>query len=198
MLASSMLTIAVSGRRQRGVSLIELIVGIVVLAIALSLVTAVLGPLYIKSTDPWHQVRATELGQSMLNDIMARSFDQQSPRSGSMLRCGESGAPACTVQNADGSWPADPGESAADNRLRFNDVDDFDNFTATGSLLTNILAEDLADVYRNYQLQVRVRYASAADVSGIGLAPDQVKVITVTVITPTGSALQFSSYKGNW
>ncbi|WP_372627574.1 prepilin-type N-terminal cleavage/methylation domain-containing protein, partial [Arsukibacterium sp.] len=168
-------------RCQQGLSLIELIIGIVVLAIALSLVTAVLGPLYVKSTDPWHQVRATELGQSMLNDIMARSFDQQSPRSGSMLRCGETGAPACTLQNGDGSWPADPGETAADNRLRFNDVDDFNNFTANGSLLTNILAEDLADVYRNYQLQVSVRYATAADVSGISLAPDQVKVITVTV-----------------
>ena len=185
-------------RCQQGLSLIELIIGMVVLAIALSLVTAVLGPLYVKSTDPWHQVRATELGQSMLNDIMARSFDQQSPRSGSMLRCGETGAPACTSQNGDGSWPADPGETAPDNRLRFNDVDDFNNFTANGSLLTNILAEDLADVYRNYQLQVSVRYATAADFTGIGLAADQVKVITVTVITPTGSALQFSSYKGNW
>ncbi|KKO44942.1 pili assembly chaperone [Arsukibacterium ikkense] len=183
---------------QQGFSLIELITGIVVLAIALSLVTAVLGPLYIKSTDPWHQVRATELGQSMLNDIMTRSFDQQSPRSGSMLRCGESSAPACTVQNADGSWPVDPGELNADNRLRFNDVDDFHNFTANGSLLTNILAEDLLDVYRNYQLRVNVSYAAADEVGGISLVADQVKVITVTVRTPTGSELQFSSYKGNW
>ncbi|WP_019677303.1 type IV pilus modification PilV family protein [Arsukibacterium perlucidum] len=193
-----MLAPAMSARSQQGFSLIELIAGIVVLAIALSLVTAVLGPLYIKSTDPWHQVRATELGQSMLNDIMSRSFDQQSPRSGSMLRCGESSAPACTVQNADGSWPADPGESAADNRLRFNDVDDFDNFTVNGSLLTNILAEDLADVYRSYQLTVSVSYAAAGEVGGISLASDQVKVITVTVRTPTGNELQFSSYKGNW
>ncbi len=185
-------------RTQQGFSLIELITGMVVLAIALSLVTAVLGPLYIKSTDPWHQVRATELGQSMLNDIMTRSFDQQSPRSGSMLRCGETGAPACTVQNADGSWPADPGEQNADNRLRFNDVDDFANFTANGSVLTNILAEDLLDVYRNYQLRVSVSYAATNEVGGINLAADQVKVITVTVRTPTGSELQFSSYKGNW
>lgn len=185
-------------KRQQGLSLIELITGIVVLAIALSLITAVLGPLYIKSTDPWHQVRATELGQSMLNDIMARGFDQQSPRSGSMLRCGESGAPACTVQSNDGNWPADPGEQNADNRLRFNDIDDFHNFTANGTVLTNILAEDLADVYRNYQLRVSVSYAGAGEVGGISLAADQVKLITVTVRTPTGSELQFSSYKGNW
>jgi MSHA pilin protein MshD len=186
------------GKSQQGLSLIELIIGIVVLAIALSLVTAVLGPLYVKSTDPWHQVRATELGQSMLNDIMSRSFDQQSPRSGSMLRCGETGAPACTLQNSDGSWPADPGETSSDNRLRFNDVDDFNNFTVNGSLLTNILAEDLADVYRNYQLQVSVSYAAGSDVAGISVAADQMKVITVTVITPTGSALQFTGFKGNW
>jgi MSHA pilin protein MshD len=183
---------------QRGFNLIELITGIVVLAIALSLVTAVLGPLYLKTTDPWHQVRATELGQSMLNDIMARAFDEQSPRSGSMLRCGESGAPACTVQNADGSWPVDPGEGGADSRLRFDDVDDFHNFTANGSLLTNILAEDLADVYRNYQLRVSVSYAAAGEIAGSSLAGDQLKRITVSISTPTGNELQFSAYKGNW
>ena len=57
-------------RRNRGVTLIELIIGIVVLAISLSIITAVLGPLYIKSADPWHQVRAAELGQGLMNEIL--------------------------------------------------------------------------------------------------------------------------------
>jgi MSHA pilin protein MshD len=72
---------------QAGFTLIEVIVGIVVLAIALTLITAVLGPLSQKSTEPWHQVRAAELGHSFLNEVMARSFDESSDRSGGAYRC---------------------------------------------------------------------------------------------------------------
>ena len=64
-------------RRNRGVTLIELIIGIVVLAISLSIITAVLGPLYIKSADPWHQVRAAELGQGLMNEILGKAFDKK-------------------------------------------------------------------------------------------------------------------------
>ena len=68
----------------RGVTLIELIAGIVVLAISLTLITSVLGPLSIKSADPWHQVRAAELGHSLMNEILGKSFDEHSNRSGSL------------------------------------------------------------------------------------------------------------------
>jgi MSHA pilin protein MshD len=61
-------------RGQSAFTLVEVVIGIVVLAIALVLITTALGPLYTKSTEPWHQVRAAELGHSFLNEVMARSF----------------------------------------------------------------------------------------------------------------------------
>ena len=60
---------------ERGVTLIELVIGITVLAVALTLITAVLSPLFVRSTDPWHQVRAAELGHSLMNSMLAFPFD---------------------------------------------------------------------------------------------------------------------------
>lgn len=170
----------------RGVTLIELIAGIVVLAISLSLITSVLGPLFIKSADPWHQVRAAELGQSLMNEILAKSFDENSSRSGSLLRCNETGAPSCTASTALGP----EGES----RSQFDDVDDFNGYTTPADVLVNILNEDLRDSYRSYQVAVTVRYAGA----DAAMAEQQLKLITVAITTPTAEVIEFSAYKGNW
>jgi MSHA pilin protein MshD len=76
-----------SSKTTKGFTLIEIIVGIVVLGVALMVITSALGPLYQRSADPWHQVRAAELGHSLLNEIMARSFDENSDRAGGEFDC---------------------------------------------------------------------------------------------------------------
>ena len=53
----------------RGFTLIEIIIGIVVIAIVIAVVTAGMGPLFRQTVDPWQQVRAAELGQSLMNEI---------------------------------------------------------------------------------------------------------------------------------
>ena len=179
----------------QGMTLIELIVGIVVLAISLTLVTSVLGPLFIKSTDPWHQVRATELGQSVMNEILAHSFDEHSSRSGSLLRCNEIGAAACTASAA-------LGPDGSETRLQYNDVDDFNGLNTLEDALAFINdASEREQYYRNYQVAVNVRYATTADgnvVRGSALSGQQLKLITITVTTPNNEDIQFSAVKGNW
>lgn len=183
-----------SSKRSQGVTLIELIVGIVVLAISLTLVTSVLGPLFIKSTDPWHQVRATELGQSLMNEILAHSFDENSSRSGSLTRCNEAGAAACTAAVDFGT--------DAETRQQFNDVDDFTGLNTLADALAYIDDASVREqYYRNYQVAVNVRYADAGDVTlsaGTAITSEQLKLITITVTTPNGEDIQFSAIKGNW
>ena len=170
---------------QRGVTLVEMIVGIVVLAISLSIITSVLGPLFIKSADPWHQVRAAELGQSLMNEIMAKAFDENSSRSGSLLRCGEPGAIACTVALG-------PEEA---QRSDFDDVDDYHCFRASGASLSDVMGQSMADSYSGYQLAVELSYAG----TDYGFANNRlVKKISLTVTAPDGTALLFTSLKGNW
>lgn len=84
----------------KGFTLIELIVGIVVLSISFSLLTSLILPLSEKSAKQLHQVRASELGQSMMNEILARAFDQQSDMAGGLVRCSE-GTTVCTSPDED-------------------------------------------------------------------------------------------------
>lgn len=181
-----------ASRRQSGFTLIEIIVGIVVLAIALVVITGALGPLYQRSADPWHQVRAAELGHSLLNEIMARSFDENSDRAGGEFRCGEAGYADCSdfCNN-----PVVVNTAEAETRSGYDDVDDFNDLQLSGSDIvgsTGNLA--LNTLYRGYEANVTVSCA------GTDFAQDQasVKRVTVTITTPSGQALAFSAYRSNW
>ncbi|MCS4308889.1 MSHA pilin protein MshD [Rheinheimera pacifica] len=169
-------------RYSRGVTLIELIVGIVVLAISLSIITSVLGPLFIKSADPWHQVRAAELGQSLMNEILSRRFDKNSFKDGSLLRCGEVGAASCSAIPV-----FNPPRNSA--RSGFIGVEDYNNYATTGDTLTDAKNDTLAEVYRNYSIQVDV-------VDDAVLA--NMRRITIIITPPSGSSVRFTAYKGNW
>ncbi|WP_337841477.1 prepilin-type N-terminal cleavage/methylation domain-containing protein [Rheinheimera sp.] len=174
-----------------GFTLVEIIIGIVVLGIALVVITGALGPLYKQSTDPWHQVRAAELGHSLLNEIMARSFDQNSDRVSGEFRCGENGT-VCTACDSLGS-------EAGESRTSFNDVDDFNGLSLNDS---DILAspggagqqQSLDELYAGYSAAVLVSCAGAE----LGLANAQLKKVQVTITAPSGSPIGFVSYRGNW
>lgn len=203
-------------KAKQGFTLIEMIVGIVVLAIAMGVITAALGPLYKKSADPWHQVRAAELGHSLLNEIMARSFDENSDRSGSGYRCdaaSEAGAIPCTtpvLTSGQYRFPKDAVGCVGANcesRESFDDVDDFDGFNSDGGSLVNIVDAELLQRYRNYQARVWVIYDGNYDgvtdnCAFIAVSPPcderKAKLITVVITTPGGEDIAFSAYKGNW
>lgn len=99
-------------KTNRGVSLVELIVFIVVVSIAL---TALIG-VYVQSVkhnvDPIIRVRLLEAAQSKLDEIIALPYDAATP-SGGIPACGTAGASACT-NTPEGNM---------------NDVDDFHNFS---------------------------------------------------------------------
>lgn len=181
-----------------GFTLLELIVGVVVLGIALLMISSILGPMYIRSAEPWQQVRAAELGHSLMNEIMARSFDENSSRGATLLRCGETVA-GVSAGNCLATIPACPasGMSAATeeaSRDLYDDVDDFHCFRGDGAAISNILNQSLADSYLNFQVEVSVSYAGA----DLGLTNQSVKRVDIRVVLPSGETIPFSSYKGNW
>ncbi|MDX3775389.1 prepilin-type N-terminal cleavage/methylation domain-containing protein [Chromatiaceae bacterium AAb-1] len=176
--------------KQRGVTLIELLAGIVVLGIALTLITAALGPLYVKTVDPWHQVRAAELGQSLMNEILSRRFDKNSFKHGSLLRCGEG-----INEGIDVSCSPIPDHSGITDRSGFTGVEDYNGYTASGDQIIDAAERELTSLYREYKVKVTVFNAGAE----LNLAHNlSARRITVTVTTPAGSSLDFTAYKGNW
>ncbi len=80
---------------QQGVSLIELVVFLVVVGIASSALFSVYTNGLMRSVDPLIQVRAMELAQARLDDVLALKYDASTP-TGGVPACGTTGVPACT------------------------------------------------------------------------------------------------------
>lgn len=98
-----------------GFSLIETIVFLVVISVALVSLTAVFNQFVVQSVDPAVRVRALEHGQALMDEILARRFDQNTP-TGGVPACGTANAPACAGINPDG---------------RFDDVGDYHGYLDT-------------------------------------------------------------------
>lgn len=176
----------------QGFTLIELIAGIVVLTISLSIVSTLIAPAEQKSAENILMIKASELGQSLMNDITSRAFDDNSDMSGGAFRCGEPDrngvANPCTTALTAESDEYDV--SGAKDRNLFDDVDDFNGY----SELINATGGDLDDGYSQFTILVAVSYAG----EDLGLANELVKRITVTVTTPLGTAIEFTSHKANF
>jgi len=180
-------------KNNSGFTLIELIIGIVVLSISLSIVSTLIAPAEQKSADQILQVKAAELGQSLLNDISSRAFDHNSDMVGGLIRCGEPvGSNACT--DPDKLGPEDGNglriDANEDNREDYNDVDDFHEYVAKDDALDN----SLGDSYSSFKVYVDVRYAG----TDLGLANNLAKRIMVTVTTPLGTEIKFATHKANF
>lgn len=182
---------------ERGFTLIELIVGIVLLAVALTGILGLLINQAPQAVDPVHQVRAAQLAQRLTGEILQKSFDEQSDHNGGRYRCGEQVA-GVTIAPCSGSYSPD-GEPAP---YAYNDVDDFDTagnwrdaswFTQTSSGIGS-------DEYRNYQVKIAVSAVDFSDGTFKNCtAPCSVgKRIDLQVRLPNQSVLDFSFYRGNY
>lgn len=169
---------------QQGFTLVEIIIGIVVFALSLSVITSLILPTASQSASQLQQIRASELGQSLMNEILSRAYDENSDKAGGLLRCGESGAPACSGIGRDES-----------NREDFDDVDDYNGLIESGSSIENAQGNALGSIYNGFSVTVDViydgNYDGFADTGGA-------KLITITVIAPTKDEIIFSSYKENF
>jgi MSHA pilin protein MshD len=176
--------------QQKGFTLIEVIVGMVVLAISFSVLTTLIYPVSQQSADQLHQVRAAELAQSVLNEIQNKAFDNNSDMAGGIERCGEN-AITCTAAG---------GPEGAETRATYNDVDDYHGLEY-GDLygkgeIENSQGQPIA-LYLGYSMSIIVR--NDADYDGSFSGDSQTaKLITVTITTPTDFSMSFSTYRANF
>jgi len=179
---SLMSSINIAIKKQQGFTLIELIIGIVVLTISLSIASTLIAPAEERSADNILLIKASALAQSLMNDITSRAFDENSDMSGGLVRCDETSAAACSTVLGP--------ENGEGNRSQFNDVDDFHGFTQQ----VNSTGNSIDSSYSQFIINVSVIYAGV----DLGLANRLAKRITVTVTTPLGTAIEFTSHKANF
>lgn len=195
-------------KHNRGFTLIEMIVGIVIFAVVLGLMTTLIFPQAGRSVDPIMQVRATELANTLLREISAKRFDENGNGN---IRCNDdlnddgdlndAGESACT---ASGSFGPDAGENRNATASNYDDVDDYHNLAQglgqTDPVIRNSLGEtiliDGVNLYSGFAVNVTVVYDGNMD--GAADSDQSAKLITVTVTTPGGQDLHFSTYRSNY
>ncbi|MEQ8315138.1 MAG: prepilin-type N-terminal cleavage/methylation domain-containing protein [Gammaproteobacteria bacterium] len=189
--------------KQGGLTLIETIASIVIIAISLTGVTLALRFGTSQSANTMVELRAVALAQAYLDEIMGKRFDERTRNRG-IPPCRATAPPArqCT---AEGSFGPDGGET----RSRYDDVDDYHGLDegdgqvnplqdATGATRTG---------YDNFRVQVEVRYINL----GVGEEEENLpvnneyddqfdaKLITLTVsYRGLSQGYTFSAYKSNF
>lgn len=192
--------ISLARTAQQGFTLIETIVGIVVLSIAFSIFTTLIYPLANQSAEQVHQIKAAELGQSMINEILGKAFDENSEMSGGYYRCGEDHNNDGEIKAVDGETctaSASLGPDSGETRKNFDDVDDYHGLAIIEGSLGN--DDSLADLYIGYKANVQV--INDSDYDGDNDSADNnftAKFITVTITTPQDFNFVFSVYRVNF
>lgn len=184
--------------RSKGFTLIELTVAIILLAIAMLTIVTMLVPNVRSSAEPQYQVRAAALADSIFNQIMTRSFDENSDHNGGYYRCGENGAAGTlTLCKSSAELGPDNGEAITD----YNDVDDFGS--ANGASTRYVINPDAANNerdldelitdngnYRNFTVDISVDYV--ADKT------DTLKRIQLEITASGYGPYVFTAYRGNY
>ena len=189
--------------RQRGLTLIEMVITIVILAVALVGVTFGVQFALRQSADTTLQVRTVALGQAYLDEILGKRFDERT-RARGIPPCRATAPPPrqCT---AEGSF----GPDGVETRALFDDVDDYHGLDE-GDGQVNPLQDALGNTrtgYDNFRVQVNVRYINVGvgeEEENLGVnneLDDQfdAKLINVTVSHRSlTDGIVFSAYKGNF
>jgi MSHA pilin protein MshD len=173
-----------------GFTLVEMILTIVILAIALVSIAGMVSLGISNSANTLIEARATALAESYLDEVMGRRFDERSAASGrSPCFTLGGGRPCSTTMGPDG------GETSRD---RYDDVDDYHNFSEGDGVPGQPIADaegNTRSEYENFNIGITVAYAGA----DFGLDATYAKLITVTVTTrDMAEGWQFSVYKGNY
>ena len=193
----------VSRRISFGFTLLELVAGIALFAVVMLLITGAFLPMINKQAQPIYQIRAAELAQSMLQEALARSYDENSDRSGQTVAgkyqyCGSIDPANIAVESSSGNCSTTLGSESGETYTSFDDIDDFNlycNAPITGSAFAQLQGLDTS-LYENYSIKVCVE--NAPELLGLTTLNDVAKKVTVTVTTPAGEAIPFTSYRSNY
>lgn len=158
---------------QRGVTLIELILTIVITSVAVAGVLGAFSLVTGRSADPLLQSRATALGQLYMDEIMARYYNPETSIGGVPKEDG------CVIQSG-----------ASENRDQFRSVDQYDGLEDP----PEFVASEFGEQYSGFSVQVEVQCAG----DEVGLREDDAKRIDITVTDPRDRETVISAYRGNF
>ncbi|MBL3558349.1 prepilin-type N-terminal cleavage/methylation domain-containing protein [Marinobacter sp. JB05H06] len=158
---------------QRGATLVELVMTIVIISVAIAGVVGAFALITGRSADPLNHTRAVELAQLYMDEIISKKYDDTTPQGGAPKYSG-----SCNI--------GPDGES----RGAFDDVDDYHN--TYDSPPEN--AEAALMGYNDFAVNVTVTCAG----DEVNLPDTEAKRIDLTITAPGGQTFSFSAYRANF
>lgn len=176
-------------RSIKGFTLIEIVLTIVILGA----IAGILVPFFsaiVHSPDPVIRERAISLGQAMMDEIMAKKWDENTPNGGGPLNTGESarGTVAATLV-------ANLGVDAGENRTTYDDVDDYRSMPAEVDNFTDQNGAGFS--LPGYRRQITVDYIASPsatitpDLPIVSMNATDTKRVVVTITSPLGEVFNF-------
>ena len=185
--------------KQKGLTLIEMVLTIVILAISIITISGMLSSGVGRSADTTLELRSASLAQSYLDEILGKRFDENSaPR----------GIPPC---RSNCTLEVNFGPDGGEVRQRFDDVDDYHGLDEGQGQLTPLQDSDgnTRTGYDNFRVRVSVRYmdiGASGEEENLAVAANDLddsedaKLITVTVnfLSSGDDGVSYSAYKANF
>lgn len=174
-----------SRRLARGLSLIEVVVFIVVVAIGISGIAMLYNQLTVASVDPLVRKQALAVAASLLEEIQLKGFTTCDPDDANFY---DHPTPACTTLEA-------IGPEAGEGRYadpRFDNVNDYHGFSMSGANIRDVTGTTIAEL-GDYSATVTIASAGG-DFPDVADATDALR-ITVAVTGPAGVSVSLQGYR---
>lgn len=193
-------------RIQRGFTLIEMIITIVIFSVAMLILSRFLFPQIVLSAQPHYQARAAALANAMMSEILARKFDTNSDDNGEQIRCDDTQ----DLQGKEISNPCSISLTPTTDRQQFSTVDDYIGCwqgnnasceTSNSRPLSNAIGDSIAADYSHFMVTVAVFYDNNLTNTPnptTALTPHNYKRINMVVDSGGYGRYQFSAYRGNY
>ena len=189
-------------RRQRGISLVELIMFVVIVGVAEAGVLSIFNIATLKSADPAARKQLQAIAEAMLQEVQLMPFTYCDPDDANAATAGAAtvgGANCAATVEAIGPEAGETRYNAANPFDNVNDYHGFDTSTATPSGVADLSGTAIAGL-AGYRAQVSV----TAQVLGPGGSQvpandgngrPQSLLIEVTATSPRGETLSLSGYR---
>lgn len=173
--------------RQRGVSLIELIMFITIVSIAVAGILLVMNTTAKSSADPLIEKQALEIAESLLEEVTAMPFTFCDPDDASAVTA--TSPAGCTIVENIGPEPGEVRTDPTNTKPLFDNVNDYHGFSMSGVAITDVTGSPIVGV-EGYTANITVANAPLNNV-----AAAESLLITVNVVRAGGYSVTLEGYR---
>lgn len=181
--------------RQRGLSLVEIIIFMVLIGVAIAGVMGVTNTVVRNSSDPMIRRQALSIAEAMLEEVQIMPMTYCDPDDANVLTAATGSACATGTNNQTSTAPQS-GETRYSKTTPFDNVADYNGFdtsTATPSGINDLEGNAITGL-QGYRARVTVAPAAIVG-TGYTVASTNALLITVNVTGPSGDSVQLQAYR---